>query len=277
MKYLELHCSIDPEKEFIEIVIAYLATAGFSMFEELPGGLKAYILADDYDKQAFMELPIHHPDFGAVVKCDLSDADNRNWNEVWENSFEPVNIADRVVIRAQHHPPAKNTAIELVVTPRMSFGTGHHATTTLMVKAMLEIDFKNKKVLDMGCGTGVLGILASKLGAAGIAGVDIDDNATSNAGENVVINNVHNMQVYTGNAHTLVGNIYNILLANINRNIILEDIALYKDYLPENGILLLSGFYQNDLEIINENAGACGFTFVSSELQNNWCCALFIS
>ncbi len=275
MKYLELECTITPYEPFTDIVIAYLSDAGFTMFDTSDGLLKAYIPESEYNKDEFESLSIHKADFGAAIVYELRQADDRNWNQIWEESFSPVKVDDMVAIRAQHHEPVKNVKYELVITPRMSFGTGHHATTWLMMKMMLGMDFTDKKVLDMGCGTGVLAILASKLGAESADAVDIDDNATGNATENMELNNIMNVEVHTGNAHTLVGKKYEIVLANINRNIILEDITLYNDYLLPGGELLVSGFYDNDLEKIVIAAKGTGFRTIKKLTSKNWCCALF--
>jgi len=275
MKFLELNCEIGSVSVYNEIVIAYLSTVGFSMFQENKSGLKAYILKEDFDESSFLELPIHKSTFETQFKWSIADADDQNWNAKWESSFEPVIIRDKVAIRAQHHQPVDGVDHELIITPRMSFGTGHHATTSLMVEAILDYSFADKNVLDMGSGTGILGMVASRLGAKSVDGVDIDENATENAIENLRVNGITNMNVVTGNAHTNVGNIYDFVLANINRNIILEDLSLYAEYLTVDGVLLLSGFYHSDLDKIKHEAHQQGFKYLKHSIQNDWCCARF--
>jgi ribosomal protein L11 methyltransferase len=198
---------------------------------------------------------------------------DENWNEKWEQNFNPVTIGS-VYIRAPFHP-ADPEKTEIIIEPKMSFGTGHHATTSLMVKAMLNVDFRNKTVADMGCGTSVLAILASKLGAKAVTAIDIDDWAVENSGENLNRNLIKNVLVLKGNADSLADSRFDVILANIQRNVLLKDMQAYSRALNQGGVLLLSGIYEDDVALIRETAQEEGLTFINYEVSEHWAMARF--
>lgn len=256
----------DADAEKQEILVAYLAEAGFEMFEDTPDGLKAFIVEGNYDEVKLEEEVISKfPD----ISYSVSQIQQQNWNELWEKNFEPMQIGD-VYIRAPFHDSRPGVKHELIIEPKMSFGTGHHATTSLMILEMLKTDFQGKTVLDMGCGTSLLAILASKLGAKKILAIDIDDWAVENSIENCARNNVHNVETIKGDASSLKGLHFDIILANINRNVLLEDMPAYANVLPAGGLILFSGFYESDMEAIQNSAAANGFQFLNSDAMNQW-------
>ena len=256
----------DADAEKQEILVAYLAEAGFEMFEETADGLKAFIGEGNYDEAKLEEEVISKfPD----ISYSVSQIQQQNWNELWEKNFEPMQIGD-VYIRAPFHDSMPGVKHELIIEPKMSFGTGHHATTSLMILEMLKTDFQGKTVLDMGCGTSLLAILASKLGAIRILAIDIDDWAVENSIENCARNNVHNVEAIKGNSSSLNGMHFDIVLANINRNVLLEDMPAYAKVIPAGGLILFSGFYESDMEAIQNSAAANGFRLLNSDAMNQW-------
>ncbi len=256
----------DADAEKQEILVAYLAEAGFEMFEETADGLKAFIGEGNYNEAKLEEEVISKfPD----ISYSVSQIQQQNWNELWEKNFEPMQIGD-VYIRAPFHESRPGVKHELIIEPKMSFGTGHHATTSLMILEMLKTDFHGKTVLDMGCGTSLLAILASKQGAKSILAIDIDDWAVENSIENCARNNVHNVEAIKGDASALKEKHFDIILANINRNVLLEDMPAYAAVLPPGGQILFSGFYESDMEVIQNSAAANGFQFMNSDAMNQW-------
>jgi ribosomal protein L11 methyltransferase len=249
-----------------EILIAFLGEIGFETFQETDDGLKAYIPEQDFDEKTFDEEITGK--FNSL-SFSVSSIPQQNWNEVWEKNFEPVQVGD-VYIRAPFHESRKDVKHELVIEPKMSFGTGHHATTSLMILEMLKTDFRDKSVLDMGCGTSLLAILASKSGAGNILAIDIDDWAVENSAENCARNKVFNVEVQKGNATAVQGRLFNNILANINRNVLLEDMKVYAEALLPGGEILFSGFYETDIDAIRECAESYGLVFKSSDSLNQW-------
>lgn len=276
MEYIELDCTVEPAGENTEILIARLAAIGYSMFEESEKGVKAYIESGLFSQQELDHLAAFPADNPVKIEYKISKMPDVNWNELWESNFQPVIIGKEIYVRAEYHQPDPSFKFELVIQPRMAFGTGHHATTSLVMESMLTLDFKDKTVLDMGCGTGILAILASKMGATHLVAVDIDDNATENTVVNCRRNNVQNVKVITGGAAASGKEKFDFVLANINRNIILEDLPLYMNNLNAGGILITSGYYESDLEIISDQAAAIGLKLNDHKVSENWCRATFI-
>ncbi|HQW83761.1 MAG TPA: 50S ribosomal protein L11 methyltransferase [Ferruginibacter sp.] len=251
-----------------EILIALLANAGFESFEEKENTLKAFI-----KEPAFGEALLHDIICAFPVKYSISVVPEQNWNAQWESSFEPIVINDFVAIRAGFHSPIKHVRHEIVITPKMSFGTGHHATTYMMIEQMKDIDFKNKRVLDFGTGTAVLAILAEKMGAAKIDAIDYDQWSIENSKENSTINNCNKINLLM--ADTISGdNKYNIILANINLNVIKENLTAIKASAVNNGYILLSGFLKADEEEMERNLTLNNMIIVNTIQKAEWICIL---
>lgn len=268
MQYLEFKFSVTPQNPYTDILIANLADIGFDSFSETEGGVNAYISKDLISEEKLKEV------IASLVKCDIqyssSLLEEKNWNEEWESNFQPVVVEELCMIRAPFHSPIKDIKQEIVINPKMSFGTGHHETTYLMIKKMFSLDFNNKQVLDMGCGTGVLAILASKLGAENILAIDINEWAFENSEENCKVNSTSNIEIKLGDATLLQGNEFDIILANINKNILKQDLKKYSDCIKSGGVILLSGFFENDVDELKSVAEKFGFVYVSKEIRNNW-------
>ena len=274
MEYMELDCRVTPTGENTEILIAYLGAIGYSMFEETDYGVKAYI-----DKNLFSQLELDGiPPMleDVTVEFTATVPEHKNWNEEWEKNFQPVIVGSDIYVRAEYHEPKPETRFELIIHPRMAFGTGHHATTSLVMEHMLSIDFKGKKVLDMGCGTGILAILAVKMGAGFVVAIDNDANAVENTEVNCTINQASQVIAKHGDATTPGNDVYDIILANINRNIILEDLPLYTKNLAPGGLLITSGYYLEDLPQIREKAKSNNLSYTSHSSLDNWCRASFV-
>lgn len=202
--------------------------------------------------------------------------EEKNWNELWEKDFHPVTIAGLCHIRASFHPEYKKAAHEIIIDPKMAFGTGHHETTTMMVEMILENEFRDKAVLDMGCGTGVLAILSAMKGANPVDAVDNDIWSYENTKENLLLNGIKNVNVFHGDVKFLKNRTYEIIIANINRNILLDDIPEYAKSLKVNGVLMLSGFYETDVPALEEKAGNFGLTLETQKSKNNWSALAFV-
>ncbi len=275
MDYVEVDFTVKPAQEYNEIVIAYLGAIGYSMFEESETGVKAYIPEPEFDRQELDEMPLFQQEGTFKITYNFSTIASKNWNAEWEKNFEPVIIGKEVYVRAEYHPADPAFRYELVIQPRMAFGTGHHATTSLMMESMLEQPLAGKEILDMGCGTAILAMLADKMGAKHILAIDNDPNATENAVLNCTVNDTGNIHVVTGDASTPGSAVFDVILANINRNIILEDLALYNANLKPGGLLLTSGYYLEDLEMIRSKAASFGLELMNHRTRDNWCQAVF--
>ncbi len=275
MNYIELQCKITPfSEEIAEILIAELSEIEFESFTQNGDTVSAYIQEPLFCCENVKELTIN---MLPSVQIEYSEKviESQDWNAVWESNFQPVIIADKVVIRASFHTDTPKVPYDIVIDPKMSFGTGHHSTTSLMVQQILETDTAGKKVLDMGCGTSLLAILASKTGAAHIDAIDIDEWPYKNSLENIKNNNAENIEVFLGDASLLKDKQYDIILANINRNILLNDMHHYTACLPQNGILIMSGFYTEDLQQIQNKAESLGLSYVNHKTDKNWVAVKF--
>lgn len=267
MDYIQYSFSVNPPEPGSDILIAMLSDFGFDSFTQNETGFDAYILADLENETDVKELQFEDFSF-SYVKTSIPKT---NWNEEWEKNFNPVYVDDLVCIRAHFHPKVDGIKHDVVITPKMSFGTGHHDTTWLMSKTMFELDFKNKSVLDMGCGTGILAILAHQLGAKQTLGIDIDDWSIENSIENSSINNTTDIVFKKGDASILpINETFDIILANINKNVLKQDMASYYNCLNKNGFLLLSGFFTADVDELKQLAQNIGFTFIESYNKNEW-------
>ncbi len=281
MDYFEFTFTIEPLMPAREVLIAELDGLGFESFVETDNGLLAYI-----PEPGVTESEVRNLQGFSIPGCSVGLHSKRiprqNWNAVWEEGFQPIAVDDAILVHAPFHTHLPKTKHRLVIQPKMSFGTGHHDTTWLMLKSMLTLDMVTKKVLDMGSGTGILGIMALKLGASSVDAIDIDDWAAENAAENARLNNIERMNCETGDAELLHNRTYDVVLANINRNVLMGDMAVYARCLTAGGSILLSGFFTSDQALIEASAADCqlypephapGESHVRS--RNDWCCMRF--
>lgn len=254
------------DTELQQVLIAQLSEEGFEGFEETEQELRAFIPEALFKKDRVNEIAASH-----AVTFTEQVIEGQNWNAVWESNFEPVTVDDFVAIRAEFHEPVNGVEFEIVITPKMSFGTGHHATTFMMLRQMRLLDFNNKKVVDFGTGTGVLAILAEKMGAAEITGIDYDDWSIENATENCQHNQCSRIRLHqSDNAAGMEK--ADIILANINKNVILDNLAHLKNALNDGGVLLLSGLLITDEEDIVNTANPLSLRLTGKEVKNNWIC-----
>jgi ribosomal protein L11 methyltransferase len=269
---LHLTCSA----ELSELLIAILSEEGFDAFEEKEHGFTASIPTADF-KLAAIESALTPYRAVGEFSYKTEEVAKVNWNEEWEKNYEPIEVADQVYIRASFHPKMPHFAHDILINPKMSFGTGHHATTHLMVKQQLGIDHHGKSVLDVGTGTGILAIMAAKLGATSVEGFDIDDWSVDNASENFALNHIEDYHLWQGTvAEEKSGKQYDIILANINRNVLLSEMSAYAERLANGGYLLLSGFYVADVADIRTAAEQEGLQFVATEEKETWATLVFI-
>ena len=266
--YLAYHFSVEPKELGSEILIAELGEMPFESFIETDHGFSAYIQKDLWTKNILDDIYLlHSPEF--TISHTIEEIDQVNWNEEWEKNFEAIDVDGKCHVRAPFHP--KTTAkFDIIIEPKMSFGTGHHETTHMMIQHLLETNVANLKTLDMGCGTAILAILAEMKGAKPIDAIDIDNWCYLNSIENAERNNCHEISVYEGDAGLLKDKKYDLIIANINRNILLDDMQQYVDCLTKNGILLLSGFYTEDIPFIDASCTEKGLAFVKKFERNNW-------
>lgn len=272
--FLEYRFSINPLQPATDILIAELSELGFDSFVETVDGLLAYIKKETWNPKALRNIQILS-DENFKIGFQVAEIEQENWNERWEKNFEPINVDNQCVIRAPFHDIPEVT-FDIVITPKMSFGTGHHETTHMMLQLVLALDFTGKTVLDMGCGTGVLAILAAMKGASSVDAIDIDNWSYLNAQENVAGNNCEHINVFEGDVSLLTNQNYDIIMANINRNILLADISIYVDHLKKGGILLLSGFYKEDIPLISNECKANGLSFQENLEKNNWVASKYV-
>jgi ribosomal protein L11 methyltransferase len=275
MDYIEVDFHIEPKYPATDILIAVLGEAGFDSFQETEQGVLAYIPKKDFSEAMLSGLDILP---GIEVKYTIKIIEAVNWNKEWESNFQPVEVEDQCIVRATFHDPKPEFPFEIVIQPKMSFGTGHHQTTWLMIKAMLDNKeiFKNKSVLDMGSGTGILAILAEKLGSKTIEAIDIDEWAYENCLENLHLNDSGNIKVAMGDAKLLQDNKFDCILANINRNVLVSDLPIYKKSLKKNAHLFLSGFFVTDNPVLEEKAESLGFEIKARMEKENWSLLHFI-
>ena len=266
--YIGYHFTIVPLQPASDILMAELGEIGFESFVETETGFSAFIPKTDWNPDALHKLQVLNSGEFSIV-YEKEEIAPVNWNSEWEKNFEPIEIENTVSIRAPFHD-AGTVKYNLIIEPKMSFGTGHHETTHLMVQHLLKLDLQNKKVLDMGCGTAVLAILAEKLGAQPIDAIDIDSWSYENAVENVERNTCNHISVYEGDANLLTDQHYDVIIANINRNILLADLPAYTQVLKSNGILLLSGFYTEDIPTILDLAEKLNLNCEMTLERHNW-------
>lgn len=265
--YLEFNFKITPFQPWNEILMAELIEIGFDSFTEEPDGILGYIQSDLFNEAELRQISLLNHD-EVQISYTYEEMPNINWNEEWEKNFSPINIEDKVLIRAEFHEP-KPELHEIVIQPKMSFGTGHHPTTHLMIQQMLEMDFQGKTVLDMGCGTSVLAIFAKQKGAERVVAIDIDEWSVENSIENAERNGVE-LEISQGTAENLGSEHFDIILANINRNILISDIPVYVSVLKNGGLLLLSGLCFFDVEDILEVCEEHGLKLKNKQQREEW-------
>lgn len=256
-------------------MINTLGEIGFDTFEELDFGFKAYIPSADFDEERLGEALLPYRDMFSF-SYEINLIPQKNWNEVWESNFEPIEISNKIFVRATFHQPRPEFPYEIVIDPKMAFGTGHHQTTSMMLELMLDGDFCGKKVLDMGCGTGILAIMAAKLGAADITAIDYDPVCYSSTIENAQLNRVDHIEVICGSKEAIPGEKFDIIMANINRNILLDQLQRYNEVLKPGGAIYLSGFYEiPDFEIIAKEADKYDLNYITRKKDSDWVAAMF--
>ncbi len=275
MNYTELNLQLNPLELFGEMLTYQLGEVGFEMFEDTPQGFKAYIQTANFNNDAVLEIIEGIKEMNCEVTYSIQDIPWQNWNAEWEKNYQPEIIGNKIYVRAEFHDANPSYPHEIIVQPRMAFGTGHHPTTSQVMEAMLDIDFKNKSLLDMGCGTGILAILGMQLGASSAYAIDYDPNSVDNSIENAQRNGYPQIEVALGSSELLKGKSYDIILANINRNIILNDLDKYAASLNAGGLLITSGYYTSDLSVIKNKATEYHIDYLQHTSQNDWCCATF--
>ncbi len=273
MKYLVYHFKVNPIQPASDILLAQLSELEFESFEEHSNGLTAYVQEDKAPENIDHIQILQHSDFD--ISWQIETVEQKNWNKEWEKNFHPIAIDNSIYIRAPFHSPKEGFTHNVIIEPKMSFGTGHHETTHQMIQLIVEEDCENKSVLDMGCGTGVLGIVASLNKAKEVDYIDIDDWCVENTKENLERNNCKG-SVIKGGANSIQKK-YQLILANINRNVLLEDIPIYAQHLINNGdTLLLSGFYKSDLNLIKEACQNNGLQYVKHYSKRDWVACKFV-
>ncbi|MCH4551129.1 50S ribosomal protein L11 methyltransferase [Aestuariibaculum lutulentum] len=273
--YIGYEFTVKPLQPAVEILIAELGYAGFESFVETETGVTAYIQKEEWNEDILNDVQILNSE-EFKIDYTFSEIEQTNWNEEWEKNFNPIVVDDECSVRAPFHEKP-DTKYDIVIEPKMSFGTGHHETTHMMIQHILKNDFEGKSVLDMGCGTGVLAILAEMKGAQPIDAVDYDNWCYVNSLENVERNNCEHITVVEGDASVLEGKKYDVIIANINRNILLQDMATYVSCLNENGTLFLSGFYNDDIPVIQEACEKLLLKFAEKFERNQWVALKFLN
>jgi len=275
---LEVNC---PE-DFIEIFMAELAEIGFSTFQEKEDGTGLFAYSDENQKIEASQIEELFQQYESLtsVTYELGSVEKENWNADWEKNYQPIEVEDKILVRADFHPPNPKFLIEIVVTPKMSFGTGHHETTYQMLNLMHDMELKGAEILDAGCGTGILAILAAIKGASKVDAYDIDEWAVENTNENFSLNSIGNSiyKVWKGEVETIPqASVYDLILANINKNILLADIQYLQKHIKKDGFLMLSGFYEHDVQDILNECEKYSFELVNQSVRNQWAAILLKS
>jgi len=267
MNYIELTCNTS-SPEYSEILMVKLADLGFESFVDTEEGMKAYIQEPLYTKDVVEHVNNLHNLFSFEKSTELIK--DENWNNEWEKNFSPINVDDKCYVRANFHEAIPSIKYDILINPKMSFGTGHHETTFLVISQMLQMELAGRTVCDMGCGTSILAILAAKMGAQSVFAVDIDDWAVENSIENIDTNKVKGIVVKKGGAELLAGKTFHVILANINRNILLSDMDKYIQSLDKQGVLIMSGFFDVDAPVIESKAKSLGMSLINKMTKNKW-------
>jgi ribosomal protein L11 methyltransferase len=273
MYYTRLQVICDPD--FSEILMAEVAEVGFDTFMETERGFEAYVEEEKFDHTLLADVQEKYKHIHPIFFRDKIQ--KQNWNEEWEKNLQPIIVDDQCLVRAEFHRVEKKYPYEIIITPKMSFGTGHHQTTYLMLKGQMQMDFQNKRVMDAGCGTAILSIMASKRGAREVQAFDIDEWSVINGKENITNNLCTNIEIYQGKLVDMKAEgKFDTILANINKNVLLEELKLYSDRLKEGGQLLLSGFYTHDIADLNREAVNRNLKEANRDERENWASLLLV-
>jgi ribosomal protein L11 methyltransferase len=266
-QYLQIRIEVNAEQH--DALIALLFSAGYDSFNEDEDFIEAYILEDQFDAS---QLEVILKDFGLSGAYTKEVLENKNWNEEWEKNFDPIIVDNTCYVRATFHPIQTQYPYEIIINPKMSFGTGHHATTYMMMQYILELNVDDKSVIDAGCGTGILSVLAEKKNAKSVIAFDIEDWAFENLNENCKLNECNSIKTSQGTIAQVVSKEVkvDVLLANINKNVLLDEMHIYSSHVKENGDLVLSGFYDYDETDIDAEAKKYGFVKQSHKIRNQW-------
>lgn len=285
MKYLVAKFKIKASEDLMQVCKDLLADsaaeAGFESFEETEEGMEAYVQKELFDKEILDQNIKEFPIEGTEISYEVEEAEDKDWNQEWEDQgFEPICIDDQILIYDAKHPDLHPTTspdhIEIGIEAKLAFGTGNHETTRMIVSSLMNMNLYKKRVLDCGCGTGILGIVASKLGASDVVGYDIDEWSVENSKHNAQFNGVNNISVYFGNASVInhISGMFDVVLANINRNILLEDMNVFRSVMNDGCYLILSGFYVEDIPVLLEKAKELGLSEIERKSDNNWACLI---
>ncbi|NDW11300.1 50S ribosomal protein L11 methyltransferase [Bacteroides sp. 214] len=279
MKYVEFKFQTTPCTETVNDTLSgLLGEVGFDSFVENEDGITAYIQATLLDENSVVEVLADFPIENTTITYTRQDSEDKDWNEEWEkNYFQPLVIADKCVIHSTFHKDVQKAEYDILINPQMAFGTGHHETTSLIIGELLVAELKNKSVLDMGCGTSILAILARMRGAKPITAIDIDEWCVRNSEENIALNHLSDITVELGDASILKGRMpFDVIIANINRNILLNDMSTYTTCMKPGSELYMSGFYVEDIPVLKEEANKLGLVFCHHTEKNNWAAVKFI-
>ena len=279
MKYIEVTIKAHPCNETItDVLAALMAEIGFESFVPCESGTQAYIQKTLFDEEALKNVLADFPIPDTDIAYTLSEPEDKDWNEEWEkNFFQPIVIGERCVIHSTFHTDYPKAEYDIVINPQMAFGTGHHETTNSIIAELLDADLKGKSVLDMGCGTSILAILASMRGANPVTAIDIDDWCVNNSRDNIALNHIDNITVELGDASLLHERApFDVIIANINRNILLADMPAYTACMHSGSELYMSGFYMEDIPAIREKAESLGLEFTHHREKNRWVAVKFV-
>ena len=279
MKYFEVTCKIHPfSKEAADILSANLAEIGFESFSETEDGLTAYIQQSVWDEDKMREAIQNFFLPEVEISYTKAEAPDEDWNQVWEEEgFQPVVVSDEIVVHDVKHADVPQVKYDILITPRLAFGTGSHETTRLILRSLAQLDLEGKHIIDAGTGTGILSIMAVKRGAASVFAYDIDEWSVENTKDNLLLNHIYNnVEVVCGDSSVLEGQAKaDLLIANINRNILLQDLPRFAEAVKEKGQMILSGFYLEDIKPLTEAASKLGFSLLKTESEQNWAMLLF--
>ena len=278
MKYCSVTFTFPTIEEWQrDLLIDTLGSIGYDTFENIDQGFVAYIPKSNLDVQALETVLLREVN-GLDFDYDINEIADQNWNKLWESNFQPITVDETCYVRATFHEPNLSIPYEIVIDPKMSFGTGHHQTTSMMLSYILENDFEGKEVLDMGCGTGILSILAVKRGAKHVLAIDYDEICVESVEENKLLNDVALfIDAELGSEERISGKVFDVILANINRNILMDQLHQYALSLKNGGQLYISGFYEGeDLHMLTQRAQSFGLAYQHKKVQDRWCAAKFI-